>query len=185
MLKTTNTRIAFYVLVLLISSVLLINGQSFAVTGYGAQGATDQDDSYTLKDMLIYAIQDEYLARTEYEMIINQFGSQKPFSNIIKAEEYHISLLIPLFEKYNINLPEDSSKEHVIIPDDISSALKIGVEAEVANIKMYDLFLKQDLPEDIKEVFEVLKRGSENHLQAFKNGLNRNMGRGQGYKNKS
>ncbi|MCF8008980.1 MAG: DUF2202 domain-containing protein [Halanaerobiales bacterium] len=183
MIRLINTKIIFYVLVLLVSSVLLINGQSFAVTGYGAQGVKDQDDSYTLKDMLIYAIQDEYLAKTEYEMIINQFGNQNPFSNIIKAEEYHISLLIPLFEKYKINIPEDTSKKYVIIPEDINSALKIGVEAEIDNIKMYDLFLEQELPQDIKEIFEILKRGSENHLKAFNNGLNRNMGRGQGYKN--
>ena len=37
----------------------------FAEGDYGAQGAKEVEN-YTLEDMLIYAIQDEYLARAEY-----------------------------------------------------------------------------------------------------------------------
>ncbi len=36
--------------------------------------------------MLIYVIQDEYTARSEYELILNKFDINRPFSNIIKAE---------------------------------------------------------------------------------------------------
>ena len=43
--------------------------------------------------MLGYAIQDEYLARAEYYMIMDKFGKIKPFSNIVEAGEYHIKLL--------------------------------------------------------------------------------------------
>ena len=141
-----------------------------------------KDEDYTLEEMLIYAIQDEYLARAEYELIMNEFGEQRPFSNIIRSEEYHIELLKPLFEKYNVSIPEDNSREYVVLPEDIKAALKTGVKAEVENIAMYEKFLEENIPDDIANVFEELKRGSENHLRAFENGLERNGGFGQGYK---
>lgn len=129
-------------------------------------------DSFTLEEMLIYAIQDEYLARAEYEEVINKFGENKPFTSIIKAEETHIELLTPLFEKYNISIPTDRAKDYVVVPETLEEALKVGVKAEIDNIAMYEKFLKQkDLPEDIKDVFMKLKNASENHLKAFQNGL--------------
>ncbi|MBN1416370.1 MAG: DUF2202 domain-containing protein [Bacteroidales bacterium] len=120
--------------------------------------------------MLVFAIQDEYLARGEYEKVIEKFGSQRPFSNIIKAEERHISWLTPLFEKYNIILPPDRGLELARVPETFPEALQIGVEAEIANIAMYERFLKKDLPADIRDVFSCLLGGSENHLAAFKRG---------------
>jgi hypothetical protein len=38
---------------------------------------------------------------------------------------------------------------------------------------MYESFLKQGLPADVRDLFEQLKRASQNHLQAFRNNLNR------------
>ncbi|WP_427338084.1 DUF2202 domain-containing protein [Caloranaerobacter sp. DY30410] len=129
-------------------------------------------DSFTLEEMLVYAIQDEYLARAEYEEVINKFGENRPFTSIIKAEETHIKLLTPLFEKYNIPIPTDRAKDYVVVPETFEEVLKIGVKAEIDNIAMYEKFLKQkDLPEDIKDVFMKLKNASENHLKAFQNSL--------------
>ena len=153
----------------------------FAADNYGAIGAKQTED-YTLEEMLTYAIQDEYLARAEYELIMSEYGEQRPFSNIIKAEEYHIELLKPLFEKYNVSIPKDNSSEYIVLPEDIQAALQTGVKAEVDNIEMYEKFLLEDIPSDVAEVFEELKRGSENHLKAFERGLERNGGRGQGYR---
>ncbi|HKL41939.1 MAG TPA: DUF2202 domain-containing protein [Clostridia bacterium] len=171
-----------WILILTMIAVLLIGTiGALASDNYGALGAK-QDEDYTLEEMLIYAIQDEYLARAEYELIMNEFGEQRPFSNIIRSEEYHIELLKPLFEKYNVSIPEDNSREYVVLPEDIKAALKTGVKAEVENIAMYEKFLEENIPDDIANVFEELKRGSENHLRAFENGLERNGGFGQGYK---
>lgn len=164
---------------LLIITVLI---PSAFAEDYGAEGAADME-VFSLEEMLNYALEDEYLARGEYELIINEYGSQRPFSNIIKAEEYHISLLKPLFEKYGFELTEDKSEEYIVLPESIEASFQTGIDAEIANIEMYERFLEKDIPEDIRTVFEVLKRGSENHLKAFKNGLARNNGRGQGYKN--
>lgn len=162
--------------------LMLFTNISFATTDdYGASGAKNKE-SYTLEEMLDYAIQDEYLAKSEYEKIMEIYGEQRPFSNIMKAEEQHISLLKPLFESYDLEMPKDTSKDHLIIPESLDEIFKIGVVAEVENIAMYEKFLSQDnLPEDVKDVFEALKNASENHLKAFeRNSENSNSGRGFG-----
>lgn len=134
--------------------------------GYGSEGAL-ADKALTLQKMLTYAIQDEYLARAEYGYILKTFGNQRPFSNIIKAEEAHISELTPLFKAYGAELPKDIASERVAKAESIADALKAGEAAEVNNIAMYDAFLKQELPADVKTVFESLRKASVNHLAAF------------------
>lgn len=134
---------------------------------FGSTGALD-DDEFTLEEMLIYAIQDEYAARAEYDYILNTFDITKPFSNIIKAEETHITLLLPLFETYGFVLPEDTSSDHLISIDSVQEAFDTGVQAEILNISMYNLFLEQDdLPQDVIDVFIKLRDASMNHLKAF------------------
>lgn len=130
-------------------------------------------DTLTLEDMLLYAIQDEYSARTEYDYIISNFDITKPFTNIIEAEIVHISLLLPLFETYDIEVPEDDSQEHLIQIDSITTAFETGVYAEIINIAMYNMFLEEDLPDDIREVFISLRDASENHLVAFQRNLDK------------
>ena len=104
---------------------------------------------------------------------MKKFGNVKPFSNIVQAEEIHVSWLVPLFQKYGFKVSIDNSNDHLIIPDNIKKALEIGVQAEIDNIAMYDMFLKKDIPQDVYEVFQDLKSASENHLKAFKNNLSK------------
>jgi hypothetical protein len=51
--------------------------------------------------------------------------------------------------------------------------LKAGVQAEIDNIAMYDSFLQQTLPEDVKLVFVELRDASKNHLASFQRQLKR------------
>ena len=140
--------------------------------GFGASGAKEDND-LSKEKMLTYAIEDEFLARKEYEVIMSKYGEQKPFSNIIKAEEKHISDLKELFSKYNIPVPEDKSKDYVAIPESLNEAYKVGVKAEIDNIDMYEEFLKQDIPQDIKDTFIALRDASKNHLNAFEKNSNK------------
>lgn len=153
MAKLFERKIFWFVILTIIGSLFLSSPKVLAAEGFGAEGAKQAED-YSLEEMLVYAIQDEYLARAEYELIMNEYGEERPFSNIIRAEEYHIQLLIPLFEKYNITVPKDTSNLHIVLPAYIEAALQTGVEAEVANIEMYEKFLTMDLPEDIAEVLK-------------------------------
>jgi hypothetical protein len=143
-----------------------------AVADYGAAGAA-ADKDLTVEKMLVYAIQDEYLARGEYEYVLNKFGDQRPFNNIVMAEEQHIADLKILFTNYKLAVPADASKDHIIPPAGVDEALKIGVQAEIDNIAMYKSFLNRDLPDDVKSTFNLLRSGSESHLEAFQNNLNR------------
>ena len=137
---------------------------------YGAKGALKQSD-LGLDMMLAYAIQDEYLAKGEYELIMSRYGTIRPFSNIVKSEEQHVRFLVDLFNTHGFSVPEDIAKDHVVLPQNLKSALGTGVQAEIENIAMYEAFLKQELPADVRHVFERLKSASENHLRAFKNNL--------------
>jgi len=146
-----------------------------AGTDYGS-AAIEEDKAYTLSEMLTYAIQDEYLAYAEYDEIIKTFGAQRPFVNIIKAEATHIAALEPLFEKYGAEIPENTAGDLTVVPDTLLDALQAGVEAEISNIAMYESFLKQDLPDDVRDVFTSLKDASQKHLSAFENGVSRTEG---------
>jgi hypothetical protein len=159
-------------LLVVICIVMALSAHVYAKELFGAKGA-QQSSHPTLEQMLTYAIQDEYLARAEYRFIINEYGSVRPFSNIIRAEEQHINMLVPLFTKYGFAVPDDNAEEHIVVPKDLKEALETGVQAEIDNIGMYEAFLNKSLPEDVRDVFERLKNASGNHLQAFRNALSR------------
>lgn len=122
-------------------------------------------------EMLVAAIQDEYKARAEYDALIGAFGEARPFTNIINAEANHIDALEQLFEAYGIAVPEDNGAQSAVVPDTLAEALKAGINAEINNIAMYEGFLKQDLPEAVKTVFQSLQAASENHQAAFERRL--------------
>ena len=144
--------------------------KALSLSGYGSQGALD-DTSLTLADMLSYAIQDEYLARAEYDLILSAYGNVRPFTNIIRAEQTHIDTLLPLFEAYGITAPADEGESKTASVASLTAAYQAGVNAEVNNIAMYETLLDQNLPDNVRAVFESLMRASENHLRAFQNRL--------------
>lgn len=140
---------------------------------YGSKSAALKT-SWTLEEMLQYSIEDEYMARGEYQYVITAFGNQNPFANIVAAEETHINSIKGLYAARKMPVPEDKSGLYLVKPDNIKDALELGVEAEIANISMYKGFLATtNLPDDVKIVFTQLQAGSESHLSAFKNVLQR------------
>jgi len=162
------------VTVAVLVAVLSMGGlQVFAeAPDFGAKGAM-VDENPNLETMLTYAIQDEYLAKAEYELIIGEYGTIRPFSNIVGAEEQHIGYLVEVFNAHGLAIPEDTAKDHVVLPADLKTAFETGVQAEIDNIAMYESFLARDLPDDVRETFEKLMNASKNHLRAFRNNLRR------------
>ena len=168
-MKRFNTKTLVLVVALSAAAAVV----SFADSAdFGAKGAEGKS-GLTVEQMLTYAIQDEYLARAEYELIIAEYGSIRPFTNIMAAEERHIEWVTELFNEYGYPLPEDTADMHVVLPEDLKSSFETGVQAEIDNIAMYESFLQEDLPADVQDLFERLKGASENHLRAFRNNLNR------------
>jgi len=153
------------VLTLALVLVIGLSGSAYA-DDFGAEGAA-AGESWTIEEMLEYAIEDEYIAKAEYEALIEEFGDVRPFTNIIKAEQRHIEMLLPLFEKYEVEIPINDAADRTVLPETLEETFAIGVEAEIKNIDMYEAFLETDLPEDIELTFERLMRASESHLRAF------------------
>lgn len=140
---------------------------------YGSIGALE-NDVFTIEEMLVYALEDEFAARNEYDYILTTFDVTNPFSNIILSEETHIDLLLPMFDIYDIEIPADRSSEHLIELDSLQETFETGVLAEELNIAMYNLFLEQDdLPADLVDVFTKLRDASINHLEAFQRNADR------------
>ena len=174
-----------------LSLALLMPLIALGETPFGA-AALSEGKTYTVEEMLTYAIQDEYLARAEYKVIMDAYGEQRPFINIMKAEGVHVQRLLPLFTAYGVTVPEDTALEHTVKPESLQAAYEAGVTAEVNNIAMYEAFLKQeDLPDDVRAVFEALTRASGSHLRAFEGNANKpgmgnqNRAAGKGQQNNS
>ena len=150
-------------------------------SGYGASAAVEAIEagrSFTIVDMLRWAVEDEYLARGEYEAIMARFGTMRPYDNIMAAEEQHLAWLKAEYQARGLPFPSDGSASSVVVPADLKAAAQAGVDAEIANIAMYSSFLSRpelSRPENasVRDLFERLKRASENHLRAFKTQLSR------------
>lgn len=129
-------------------------------------GTLSEDTKIALKK----AIDDEYKAYSTYEATIDKLGMIKPFSMIIRAEENHISSLKALFDKYGLDIPENEWQDKVTVGKTKQEACQIGVDAEIANTKLYKDELLPAVTEydDITNVFTNLMNASEQkHLPAF------------------
>ncbi|MEA4806739.1 hypothetical protein LNN31_17900 [Acetobacterium wieringae] len=157
----------------LVLSILFATANVMAAEVSKGSAAALADDSYTLEEMLTYAIQDEYAAQAEYAKIISVYGSVKPYKNIVKAEEKHISALLPLFEASGFAVPVNDAAADVVLPDSLKASYQVGVDAEIMNIDMYQRFLAEDLPQNVRTVFESLMLASESHLAAFERAVGR------------
>lgn len=127
--------------------------------------AEDQD----ILEAMEIAIQDEFRAELIYEKVVDDFGSVRPFANIVNAEVRHSDALAWLYTIRGLPVPESRW-----LPSDIPGfssipdACAAGVAAEIDNAEIYDRYLGLPLPPDVRTVFDSNRRASlENHLPAF------------------
>jgi hypothetical protein len=123
----------------------------------------------SVEDMLVYAMQDEIAAKAEYEALIEEFGSVRPITNILRAELRHIDALTPLLEAYGVDIGDFVPA--TTVPASLDEAYQIGVDAEIKNIALYQSYLASELPEDVAAVFNRLATASTHHLDAFQRQL--------------
>ena len=131
-----------------------------------------------LGSALAEAINEEYKARAMYQLVISTFGEIRPFVNIVEAESRHIQALLPLFDKYDIPVPEDDWESRIAAPASVLEACQAGVQAEIDNAEMYERLLHstRQYP-DVQVVLRQLQRASrENHLPAFQRCVERGGG---------
>lgn len=136
---------------------------------------------------VLIALDDEYHAEATYAAIMGVFGEVRPFCNIIEAERRHAAALIDILNKHDQIVPPNpylaGEKPLDPVPETLAAACTQGVEAEIANVRLYDedLLPTVDAYPEITGVFRALRDASENnHLPAFRRCASRSRGNGAG-----
>ena len=147
------------------------NGPGPGTCGEGDGTCTGSNDPLTAKvvEALNLAIQDEYHAEFVYLKVIADFGEVQPFSRIVEAEQRHSAVVGKVFTNHGLAVPASEwNIGNVPSFDSLPAACAAAVEAEIANIALYDELLTWDLPQDARNVFTNIRAASlENHLPAF------------------
>jgi hypothetical protein len=120
-------KLASRIFALVVALAMITAASVTALAEYGSGAVTD-GGTYTTEEMLVYAIEDEYMALGEYQAIIAEYGESRPFTNLIEAEQHHIELLEPLFAEYGVTLPENDAASRVTVPDSLALAYELGIE---------------------------------------------------------
>lgn len=124
--------------------------------------------SETEIDALNQAILEEYGALNLYQNVISTFGNVYPFSQIVKAEQQHVNVLLKQAAKYGVTPPANPGLTTVPVFATIEEACAAGVNAEIADAALYDDLSLVVTHTDILQVFNNLQSASLNsHLPAF------------------
>jgi hypothetical protein len=119
-------------------------------------------------EALLLALDDEYKAWSVYDQVIADFGAIRPFASIQRAEENHIAALVMLFDRYDLEVPENPWLGNVPSFDTVTEACTAGVQAEIDNADLYEQLFSMVDNADIVQVFTSLQQASETkHLPAF------------------
>ena len=114
------------------------------------------------------ALDDEYKAKATYLQVIEDFGAQRPFVNIVNSEQRHIDALLPFFEKYGVEVPSNSYIGNIPGFANLKEACQKGGDAEIENVQLYDKLYALADDQDLIAVFNNLQWASQNrHLPAF------------------
>lgn len=150
-------------------------------TGRGGQGTTNGQgtgqglftgvDLIPLSDAEAAALQEaileEYGAYNLYQAVIEQLGSQLPFSRILRSEQQHIRALVRQAEKYGVTVPENVPAVAPVFAT-LAEACQAGVNAEIADAALYDELKLVTTHADLLRVYTQLQNASLNsHLPAF------------------
>jgi hypothetical protein len=130
-------------------------------------------------EALLFMREEEKLARDVYSALYELWG-QPVFQNIATSEQKHMDAVKLLLDRYNLADPalEPGSfsdpdlgalYDQLVAQGSVSleEALKVGAAIEEIDILDLEERLAQTDKADIQRVFNSLKRGSYNHLNAF------------------
>ena len=163
----------------------------FAKGGGGSRSSTATVElSEEQKDTLFFIFQEEKVARDVYITLGKMYTDESTFSNIQISEQEHILSAQVLCERYGI----DTSNVNLSQEDDfvgqfelhemqelynqcielgqvsLLEALKVGRLIEVTDIDDLEK-AAEGMPSDVVQVYENLKNGSLNHLDAFEKAI--------------
>ena len=130
---------------------------------------------------LLFMREEEKLARDVYVVLFDKWGVNI-FSNISKSEQTHMDAMLLLLTKYSLTDPVGTNAVGVFsnsvlqdLYDQLVTKGKISlldayqVGATIEDVDIFDLSnaLKKTDNEDITLVYEMLSKGSRNHLRSF------------------
>lgn len=165
------------------------SGTTTGGVGAYAQLPAPGDLSQAEEEALVYMVEEEKLARDVYNELYTIWGSLT-FTNIAASEQTHIDSIKNLLSIYGISDPSSSQAGVFSNPDlqalydqlisrgsqSLSEAFKVAGAVEEIDILDLQERLTQIDNADIQQVFNNLLKGSENHLRAFVNALQRQTG---------
>ena len=123
----------------------------------------------SVEQVLRIACYDEYRANAYYQKVTDTFGPVAPFANIVQAEVRHYTALERLCAAYGVRPPVNDWYDKIVIGTTLLQCCRDGVDAEIANIRMYDDLLPFVSVPDIRDVFYREQAASyNNHLPAFR-----------------
>ena len=138
-----------------------------ASTTTRAPGSSTADPA-SLTVVLQRAVEEERHAEATYRNVITALGATRPFTNIANSEAQHVSALEQLAVDHQVDVSQIAPAGEPS-PATKQAACQLGVDAEKADIALYDELLPQvtDRP-DVVAVFERLRAASQDkHLPAF------------------
>jgi hypothetical protein len=164
-----------------IKTLASLVGIAVIATVLPAQAATPTV-SATVKAQLLYLVEEEKLAHDVYTALDAVSISPK-FKNISGAEQTHMDYISALLATYGIKNPTIGKKAGVFTNKELSAlyktlvakgkksaidAIQVGIIIEEKDLADLATLSKSITQTDIKTAVAFLKKGSENHLRAFK-----------------
>ena len=185
-----NIAVASLAIALLATSAVAGKGGKGANRGGGTSTTTTTSTSMTeeKKDMLLFIYQEEKVARDVYNTLGIIYPNQNTFATIQGSEQKHMDKAQGLCETYGVdisNVNEAAVGEFVVpvlqeLYDTLVAqgrkseldALKVGEFVELTDIDDLE-HAEIGMPSDVVNVYENLKAGSYNHLDAFRNAISK------------
>ncbi len=171
-------------------TVALLATSAVAARGGKGGGGTSTTPTMTQdqKDTLLFIYQEEKVARDTYITLGNLFPNEGTFQSIQGSEQQHMDKAQGLCETYGVDISnvDESDVGVFVVPvlqelydtlvaQGSSSALdavKVGEYVEVTDIDDLE-HAEIGMPADVVNVYENLKAGSYNHLDAFRNAISK------------
>lgn len=140
------------------------------------------------KDTLLFIYQEEKVARDVYNTLGIIYPNQNTFARIQESEQKHMNKARVLCERYGVdisNVYESAVGEFVVpvLQELYDTLVAQGRKSELDALKVGELVELTDIadleeaaigmPADVVKVYENLKAGSYNHLDAFRNAINK------------
>jgi len=169
------------------SSLALFSSSAYA-KGQNAKNKASLTEEQL--DELYFIYQEEKLARDVYITLGEMYPAENTFASIQLSEQRHIDAAQQLCEKYNIDISRVNEDEignfdidvlqelyTTLVAkgsDSLTAALEQGVFIEELDIgDLTKIIEEPGMPDDVIRVYENLREGSYNHLEAFQGALAR------------